>query len=99
MLFPSALPLLLLMDQRLSLCPILRKVIKVLNPKLIWLILNPLLDLTLGSLVVQKLLMFVTIVVFLDTFVLIVSSCILISKCPNDYRFPLKVQHLCLESY
>ena len=47
----------------------------------------------------SKLLMFVTIVVFLDTFVLIASSCILISKCPNSYKFPLKVQHLCLESY
>ena len=41
--------------------------------------------LTLGLLVLQKLLMFVTIVVFLDTFILIVSSCILISKCLNDY--------------
>ena len=42
------------------------------------LILNPLLDL-----------MFVTIVVFLDTFVLIALSCILISNCPNGHRFPL----------
>ena len=61
---------------------------KGMNPKLIWLILNPLLDL-----------MFVTIVVFLDTFVLIALSCILISNCPNDQRFPLKNLHLCLESY
>ena len=36
-------------------------------------------------------LIFVTIVVFLDTFVLIVLSCILLkSKCPNGHRFPLK---------
>ena len=44
-------------------------------------------------------LMFATIVVFLDTFVLIALSCILKSKCPNDHKFPLKEQHLCLESY
>ena len=44
-------------------------------------------------------LMFVTIVVFLDTFVLIVLSCILISNCPNGHRFPLKDLRLCLESY
>ena len=44
-------------------------------------------------------LMFVTIVVFLDTFVLIALSCILKSNCPNDYRFSLKDLHLCLESY
>ena len=50
--------------------------------------LNPLLDL-----------MFVTIVVFLDTFVLIALSYILKSKCPNGHRFPLKSLHLCLESY
>ena len=43
--------------------------------------------------------MFVTIVMFLDTFVLIALSCILISNCPNSHRFPLKDQHLCLESY
>ena len=55
--------------------------------------------LTQGSLVVQKLLMFVTIVVFLDTFVLIALSCILKSKCPNSHRFPFKELHLCLESY
>ena len=55
---------------------------------LIWLILNPLLDL-----------MFVTIVVFLDTFVLIALSCILKSNFPNGHRFPLKDLHLCLESY
>ena len=39
------------------------------------------------------------IVVFLDTFVLIVLSCILKSKCPNGHRFPLKDVDLCLESY
>ena len=44
-------------------------------------------------------LMFATIVVFLDTFVLIALSCILKSKCSNGYRFPLKDLHLCLESY
>ena len=55
--------------------------------------------LTQGSLVVQKLLMFVTIVVFLDTFVLIALSCILKNKCPNGHRFPLRDLHLCLESY
>ena len=49
---------------------------------------NPLLDL-----------MFVTIVVFLDTFVLTASSCILKSKCPNSHKFPLEDLHLCLESY
>ena len=43
--------------------------------------------------------MFVTIVVFLDTFVLIALSCILKSKSPNSHRFPLKDLHLCLESY
>ena len=36
---------------------------------------------------------------FLDTFVLIVLSCILKSKCPNGHRFPLKDVDLCLESY
>ena len=46
-----------------------------------------------------KLLMFVTVVVFLDTFTLIALSCILKSKCPNGHRFPLKELHLCLESY
>ena len=30
---------------------------------------------------------------------LITSSCIQISKCPNDYRFLLMELHLCLESY
>ena len=45
-------------------------------------------------------LMFVTIVVFLDTFFLIILSCILLkSKCPNGHRFPLKDLYLCLESY
>ena len=44
-------------------------------------------------------LMFATIAVFLDTFVLIALSCILKSKCSNGYRFPLKDLHLCLESY
>ena len=58
-----------------------------------------LLDLTLGSLVILKLLMFVTNVVFLDTFILITLSCILKSKCSNCHRFPLKELHLCLESY
>ena len=58
-----------------------------------------LLDLTLGSLVILKLLMFVTNVVFLDTFILITLSCILKSKCSNCHRFPLKEIHLCLESY
>ena len=42
---------------------------------------------------------FVTIVVFLDTFVLIALSCILISNCPNGHKFPLKDLHLYLESY
>ena len=88
MLFSLAPPLPQLLDQELSLCPNLRKVIKVWNPKLFWLILNPLLDL-----------MFVAIVVFLDTFVLIALSCILKSKCPNGHKFPLKDLHLCLESY
>ena len=60
---------------------------------------NPLLGFILGSLVVLKLLMFVTIVVFLDTFVLSALSCILKSKCPNNHKFPLKELHLCLESY
>ena len=32
--------------------------------------------------------MFVTIVVFLDIFVLIALNCILKSKCPNGHRFP-----------
>ena len=41
------------------------------------------LDLLLGSRVALKLFMFVTIVVFLDTFVLIALSCILKNKCPN----------------
>ena len=45
-------------------------------------------------------LMFVTIVVFLDTFFLIILSCILLkSKCPNGHGFPLKDLYLCLESY
>ena len=65
-----------------------RTQIEVWNLKLIWLILNPLLDL-----------MFVTTMVFLDTFILITLSCILKNKCPNDHRFPLKDLHLCLESY
>jgi len=42
---------------------------------------------------------FVTIVVFLDTFILIALSCILISNCPNSRRFPLWDLHLCLGSY
>ena len=79
MLFPLAPPLARLLDQRLSLYFNLKNVIKVWNPKLIWLILRHLLDL-----------MFVTIVVFLDTFVRIALSCILKSKCPNGHRFPLK---------
>ena len=37
--------------------------------------------------------------VFLETFILIALSCILKSKCPNGYRFPLKDLHLCLGSY
>ena len=41
----------------------------------------------------------VTIVVFLNTFVLIALSCILKSNYPNGHRFPLKVQHICFESY
>ena len=43
--------------------------------------------------------MFVTIVVFLDTFILIALSCILKIKCLNGHKFPLKELHLCLESY
>ena len=46
-----------------------------------------------------KLLMFVTIVVFLDTFVLIALSCTLKIKCPNSHKFPLMELHICLESY
>ena len=61
--------------------PQFEKVDKGKKSLLICLILKPLLDLILGNLVVLKLLMFVTIVVFLDTPILIVSSCILISKC------------------
>ena len=61
---------------------------KGMKSKLIWLILNPLLDL-----------MFVIIVVFMGTFVLIALSCILNSKCSNGHRFPLNELHLCLESY
>ena len=63
-------------------------ILMFVNSKLIWLILNPLLDL-----------MFVTVVVFLDTFVLIALSCILKSKCINGHKFPLKDLHLFLESY
>ena len=40
-----------------------------------------------------------TIVVFLDTFVLIALSCFLISNCPISHRFPLMDLHLYLESY
>ena len=61
---------------------------KGMKSKTDWLILNPLLDL-----------MFVTIVVFLDTFILIALSCIRESNFPNGHRFPLKDLHLCLESY
>jgi len=81
MLIPPTSLLPQLLDQRLFLCLNLRRLIKVRNPLLICLILKPLLELILGNLVVLKLLMFVTIVVFLDTLVLIVSSCILVSKC------------------
>ena len=61
---------------------------KGMKSKIDLLILNPLLDL-----------MFVTIVVFVDTFVLIALSCILVSNYPNGHRFPLKDLHLCLKSY
>ena len=57
------------------------------------------LDLHLESLLVLKLFMVVTIVVFLDTFVIIALSYILKSKCPNGHKFPLKELHICLESY
>ena len=50
--------------------------------------LNPLLDL-----------MFVNIVVFLDTFVLIALSYILKSKCLNSHKFSFKDLHLCSGSY
>ena len=43
--------------------------------------------------------MFVTIVVFLDTLALIVSSCILISKCQKGLKFLLKVLHIFVVSY
>ena len=64
-----------------------------------WGLYQPLrLDLLPGSWVALKLLMFVTIVVFLDTLILIALSCILKSKCPNSHRFPLKDLYLCLKS-
>ena len=86
MLFPPAPPLPRLLDQ--GFVPQSEKGDKGMNPKLICLILNPMLDL-----------MFVIIVVFLDTFVLIALSCILISICSNGHRFPLNDLHLYLESY
>ena len=43
--------------------------------------------------------MFVTIVVFLDTFVLIALNYILKSKLLNGHKFPLKDLHFYLESY
>ena len=54
----------------------------------------PRLDLLLGSLVVLKLLMFVTIVVLSVTLTLIVSSCVLISECLIGLILCLKT-HTC----
>ena len=83
MLFPLAPPLPRLLDQGQS-----EKGNKGMKSKIDLANSNPLLDL-----------MFVTIVVFLDTFVLVALSCILISNCPNGHRFPPKDLYLCLESY
>ena len=57
------------------------------------------LDLLLGSIVVRKLLMFVTIVVLPITLVLIVSSCFLISECQIGLILCLKALYLFLVSY
>ena len=53
----------------------------------------------LGSIVVRKLLMFVTIVVLPVTLVLIVSSCFLISECQIGLILCLKTLYLFLVSY
>ena len=56
-------------------------------------------DLLLGSLVILKLLMFITIVVLLVTLTLIVSSCFLISECQIGLILCLKALYLFLVSY
>ena len=56
-------------------------------------------DLLLGSLVILKLLMFITIVVLLVTLTLIVSSCFLISECLKGLILCLKALYLFLVSY
>ena len=56
-------------------------------------------DLLLGSLVILKLLMFITIVVLLVTLTLIVSSCFLRSECLKGLILCLKALYLFLVSY